>query len=323
MYKVSDEEIDIQLKMLQKNLTRHVPVAENRPAVDGDFVLVTYEGFKDGEPFDETKKTENFTMKIGAETIHEAIDKGLMGMDPGEEKKIPVRFPDDHANSKLKGLDIEFQVTLNEIRKEEIPEIDDEMAKKLGPFETLEDLKNKIIKNLTQGYEKRTEQEMNEQIFKALIGKTEFEVPDTMVEYELQSILTDAERSFAYHNTSMEDLGMTREGLSEKYRDTAVKQVRRYLILDKIIQQEGLELADEDLEKGYEEMAENYNQSIDNIKEFYKQNPDKVDVFKHVLLEKQAIKLIIESSTIEEVEPKAEGETQNAEDTEGAESEKK
>ncbi|MGD8242129.1 MAG: trigger factor, partial [Desulfobacterales bacterium] len=98
----------------------------------------------------------------------------------------------------------------------------------------------------------------------------------------------------------------TKEALEEKYRDTAVKQVKRHLLLGQIIDQEGMELSDEDLEKGYQEMADSFNQPVDMIKQFYAQYPDRVDVFKHTLLEKQAINLIIEKSSIEEVEPELE-----------------
>lgn len=118
--------------------------------------------------------------------------------------------------------------------------------------------------------------------------------------------MAEAQQSFSYHNTSMEELGLTKEALEEKYRDTAVKQVKRHLLLGQIIDQEGMELSDEDLEKGYQEMADSFNQPVDMIKQFYAQYPDRVDVFKHTLLEKQAINLIIEKSSIEEVEPELE-----------------
>jgi trigger factor len=104
----------------------------------------------------------------------------------------------------------------------------------------------------------------------------------------------------------MEELGLNDEGLREKYRETALNQVRRHMILAKIIDQEALEVSDEALEAGYQEMADSFNQPVDVIKQFYAQNPERIDVFKHALLEKQAIKLIIDKSSIEEVEPELE-----------------
>ena len=303
LYRVTDQEMDAQVAMLQKNLAQQKPITEDRAAQKDDFVLVDYEGFKDGKPFAETQKTENFTMKIGTGHIIKTFDEQLIGMKPGDKKEIKVNFPEDYFNDKLANLEINFQVTLHEIREEVLPEIDDEFAKRLGQYETFDDLKNAITDNLDQGYAKRVEQEMNEQIFEALIAKSEFEVPDSMVDYELEGIIEEAERSFAYHNKSMEDLGLSKEILSEKYRDTAEKKVKRHLILGKIIEQEDMTLTDQELEDGYKEMSQSFNQPLEDIKNYYKQNEDKIEFFKHALLEKNAVKLIIKSSTIEEVEP--------------------
>ena len=306
LYKAGDEEVDVQIQMMQKNLAKREPIDEQRPAQNGDFVQVDYEGFKDEKPFEETKKTENFVIKLGDAHIADDFDKGVVGMNPGDEKEITVSFPDDYFNKKLAGHTVDFKVKLNEIRKEVLPDIDDEMAKQLGPFTTLDEVRDKIRENLTQGYDKRIEQELNEQIFSQILETTEFEVPDVMVEYELNSIIADAERSFSYHNKTFEEAGISRESLAEKYRDTAEKQVRRQLILGKIIQQEKMELADEDLEKGFEEMAATYDQPVDVIKGFYGNSGDKLELFKHALLEKQAIKLIMERNEIESVEPEKE-----------------
>jgi trigger factor len=118
--------------------------------------------------------------------------------------------------------------------------------------------------------------------------------------------VAEAKQKFAYHNTSMEELGLDDEKLNTSYRETALNQVRRHMILGKIISQESLSISDEELEKGYQEMADSFNQPVDVIKQFYAQNPERIDVFKHALLEKQAIKLIMDKSSIEEVEPELE-----------------
>jgi trigger factor len=303
LYQASDEEVEVQIQMMQKNLAKREPIDEERPARADDFVQVDYEGFKDGKPFEETKKTENFVIKLGDGHISEDFDKGVIGMNPGEEKEVTASFPDDYFNKKLAGHTVDFKVKLNEIRKEVLPEIDDEMAKQLGPFTTLDEVREKIRENLTQGYDKRIEQELNEQIFSQILEKVEFEVPDVMVDYELNGIIADAERSFSYHNKTFEEAGISRESLAEKYRGTAEKQVRRQLILGQIIQQEKMELAEEDLEKGFEEMAASYNQPVDVVKGIYGNSGDKLELFKHALLEKQAIKLIMERNEIESVEP--------------------
>ncbi|MFO7642916.1 MAG: trigger factor [Desulfosarcina sp.] len=303
LYKASDEEVAIHLQMMQKNLAKREPLADKRPAQDGDFVQLDYEGFKDGEPFEETKKTENFVIKLGDAHIAEAFDKSVVGMSPGEEKEFRVSFAEDYFNKKLAGHQVDFKVKLNEIRQEILPEIDDELAKQVGPFTTLEEVRNQIRENLTQGYDKRAEQELNEQIFSQILEKTEFEVPDIMVEFELKNIIADAERSFSYHNKTFEEAGISRESLAQKYRQTAEDQVRRQLILEKIIQQEKMELTEKDLEAGFAAVAATYNQPLEMIKGLYQNDDARLAIFKHALLEKQAIELIMQSNEIASVEP--------------------
>lgn len=303
LYKVTEEEVNSQLKMLQKNVARLETIEEERAVQEGDAAVIDYEGFKDGEPYEKTQKTQNFTLKVGVGIIAKDFDQQIIGMMPGETKEFNVKFVDDHVNKDLAGLDITFKVLLKEIKKEVFPEIDDAMAKKFGQFETLDELKKEIIKNLEQGYEKRTEHELNEQIYNALIADKNFELPEIMVDYELQGIIDETERSFAASNISMEQLGMTKESLSEKYRETAEKQVRRHLILEKIIDQEKMSISEEELEEGFKDISLQFNQPVEQIKAYYKENPDKINFFEHTLLEKKAIKLIIDSSNIENVEP--------------------
>jgi trigger factor len=303
LYRVMDEEIDAQLKMLQKNLAKQNPIAEDRGVQENDFVLIDYEGFKDGKPFTETQKTENHTMKIGEGHILKEFDDQLMGMKIGDTREIKVKFPEDYQNNKLANQEITFQVTLNGIREEVLPDIDDEFAKNFGQYETLDNLKDAITKNLDEGYTKKAEQEINEQIFKSLISKTKFELPDSMVDYELESIIEEVERTLAYHNKSMEEQGLSREILLERHRELAEKKVRRHLILNKIVEQENMTLSDEELETAFNEMAQGFKQPVEEIKKYYTQDKDNLELFKQTLLEKQAIELIIKNSTIEEVEP--------------------
>jgi trigger factor len=301
LYKPSEEEVEMELEMLRKKLAKADTIEDQRPVQDGDYVLIDYEGFKDGRPFKETQKTENFTMKVGDAYISDQFDHALIGMHPGEEKSISVAFPEDYFNQKLKGESVSFKVYLNEIQQLNLPPIDDEMAKKLGPFDSLDALKKQILKNISDGYERRTEQELNEQIYTQLLEKIDFEVPESLVEKELNHTVEDTKRSLEYANKSMEEEGLTREGLFEKYRDIAVSQVKRQLLLAKLIRQEKLELSDEEYENALLDMAVVYQQPVEHFKHYYQQNPDKIDVFKHALLEKKVIKLIMDSNRIEEV----------------------
>jgi trigger factor len=301
-YQASEEEIDRQIEMLKKHLAEYRKVEEDRPAAQDDYVVIDYEGFKDGEPFEETEKTENQNLKIGQAMITEDFDQAVIGMKPGETKEFTISFPQDHNNPNLAGLEITYRVLLKEIREEVLPEADDEMAKQLGEFETMEQLREEIRKNLQEGYDKRANQELQEQIFEKLLTE-EFEVPEVLVEHEIDNIIKDAEQQFARNGISMDQLGLTREQMAEQYRGLAEKQVRRHLLLSKIIEQENLEVADEELEAEYQRFSEATGQPVDVIRSYYKQSPEQLDAFKHALLEKKAIDLIVNHATIEMVSP--------------------
>ncbi len=301
-YQADDSEIDIQIDMLRKHLAEYHPIQEDRAVVDGDYVVIDYEGLKDGQPFEETEKTENYSLKIGEKVISEDFDKQLIGMKPNERKEFTIHFPEDYHNENLAGLDITFQVALKEIREEVLPEVDDEMAKKFGDYNDINELREEIRKNLQQGYDRRANQELNEQIFEKLLTD-DFEVPETLVEHEIDGIIQDAEYQFAQNSISMEQLGLSRDKMAEQYRDLAEKQARRHLLLNKIVEQEALEVTAEEMESEYSRFSQTTGQPIETIKAYYKQNPDKLEGFKYALLEKKAIDLIIENATIETVKP--------------------
>jgi trigger factor len=302
-YAVSDAELDMQLKMVRKNLAQRKKIDDDRPAKTGDIVVIDYEGFKDGKTFEQTERTENFITQIGEGQVVKDLDDGLVGMKVGEQKEIDVAFPDDYFSKGLAGQKLLFKVKLNEIREEILPELNDALAKEVSEeFENLDQLKAKIRENLRGGYEKRAEQELNEQVFQHLLAKTAFEVPDTLIDAEIEHIVRDAEEKFAHNNRKFEDVGLSREKLVETYRPTAEKQVRRYLILDKLISQERLGLTDAELEQGFQDMARAYRQPVEHLKGYYQQNQEGLSFFKHALLEKKALKIIIERSAIEEVD---------------------
>jgi trigger factor len=249
-------------------------------------------------------------MKIGSSSISKDFDDQVRDMKPGDEKSFDITFPEDYRNPNLAGLTITFTAALKEIREEVLPELNDDFASKFGDIATLDALKAQIVKNLEQGYEKRVEQELNEQVFKALIEKKEFELPDQMVEYELEGIIDEAERSFQMYNMTLEQIGKTRDDLKEQYRETAEKQVRRHILLSNLIKQEKLELTDEELEQGFEDVAKSSGGSVEDVKKQFEQNQNYIDNFKHVLLEKKMIKLIIDEGNVEEKEPAQEKETE-------------
>jgi len=299
---IDDVEVETQLKMLQKRNAQLRSVDEDRPVRDKDVVIIDYEGFKDGKPLEPTRKTENFQVEIGSGRILEDFDKQLVGMEPDSTKELQVRFPDDYYNKDLAGLEVTFKVTLKEIKEEVLPELDDEFAKDLGEYETLDELKEAIRKDLEQRYKAESRRQLRQDIIDKLIEQSDFELPEVLVKGELAGVVRDAQSLMAQRGMSLEQSGQTEEELSEKYLPMAERKVREYLLIEKVIDQEEITLTDEVLDGAYKEFAESLNQPVDIIKEFHGSSKEALDVFKQRTLEKQAIKHIIDMCDVERIE---------------------
>jgi len=204
-------------------------------------------------------------MGIGQDSsLPKEFSEKLIGTIPVQDLEIEVPYPEDYHDENLKGKTIVYKVKLKEIQEEVLPEINDDLVKDLGKFETLDDVRGSIRENLDKGYAQRIKHELSEQVFKNLLEKYEFEVPEAMIEGELNGITMEAEQAYAANNTTLEDAGLSKDILRTQYRDVAEKQARRHLILDKVITQTELELSDEELEKSFEEMAVGMNAPVDS-----------------------------------------------------------
>ncbi len=304
-YEISEAEVESQIAMIQKTMAKKETVKEERPVKETDFVLIDYEGFLNEEAFDKTPKVENYLMGIGQGVLPKEFSEKLIGVIPVQDLEIEVVYADDYHDESLKGKTINYKVTLKEIQEEILPEINDDMVKGLGKFETLDDVRDSIKDNLGKGYEQRIKHELSEQIFQQLLEKCEFEVPEAMIEAELNGITMEAEQAYSANNTTLEAAGLSKEKLREQYRDVAEKQARRHLILGKIIAQVDLDLTDEELDKSFEEMAMGMNAPVDSVKNYFNNDPKQLEYYKHTQLEKKAVDLIIEKGSITEVEPDA------------------
>lgn len=312
-YEVSESEIDGQIYMIQKTMSKKETVKEERPVREKDYALINYEGFFEGQPYDKTPKIENYVMAIGNNTMPKEFSEKLIGTIPPQELEIEVPYADDYFDENLAGKTITYKVKLIEIQEEILPEANDDLVKDLGNFKTLEEVKDSIRDNLGKGYERRIQHEMSEQIFTHLLEKYQFEVPDAMVEAELQGIIAEAEQAYAQNNMTLESVGLSRDTMKTEYKEVAEKQARRHLILDKIISQEKLELTEEEMEKSFEQMALGMNASVDAVKNYFKMDTNQLEFYKHTQLEKKAVSLIIDKGIVTEVEPDAlEDSTQDA-----------
>ncbi len=303
MYCVEESDIDTQIHILQKSLATKEIVSDGRAVTEDDYVCIDYQGYLDGKPYEHTPLRENYVMGIGRGLLPAEISEKLLGLAPVQTVEVPVDYDADHHDENLKGKSIVYHVTLKEIQEEVLPPLDDELAKKSGTFQTLDEMKSAIRENLERNCNQRMQNELNNQIFVHLLEKYAFEVPQTMVEAELGAIIAETEQMCMQNNISLEDMGFTKESLKEKYRGVAEKQARRHVILDQIIVQEELDLSKEEMEEGLERMAKEMNLGVDAVKNYFSMAPQQLDYYIHGELENKAMELIISKANVTEVSP--------------------
>lgn len=305
VYRIPNEMIARQLEAQQRFQADKKPLEEKRPLQSGDLALVDYEGFKDGEAFAGTPRSAGATLRVGAGQILPDFDHQLLGMQAGETREITITFPDEYGKLELAGQQITFQVTLHDILEEILPPIDDAFAKKLGNYESLEALKKSIADDLQARYTQRSQQELHEEVFETLLARTDFEVPEVLIKIEQDNIVRDFVRFFEMQNVSMEERGLNPDQFGGKYRDVAEKQARRHLILDKLAHQENLTVPDDMLEQEYVKISHSNQSSLEDIKTFFSNNPEKLAGLKQTLLENEALQRVINAGKIDKVESDA------------------
>ena len=267
-YNVTDADIEEEIKKAQERASRLVPV-EDRPAEDGDTVLIDYSGSVDGVQF-EGGTAEKQTLVLGSHSFIPGFEEGVVGMKTGEEKDLKVKFPEDYHAENLKGKDAVFHVKLHEIKKKEVPEFNDEFVKDVSEFDTVDAYRADIKKRLEEQNARRATQEMENALVDLILEKTPVSIPDCMIQSQIDSMVQEFEYRLMYQGLKLDDYlkytGMKLEDLRKSYEDQAKKSVKTRLIFEAIIKQEKIEATEEDKQKKFAEMAEAAKKEVEEFK---------------------------------------------------------
>jgi trigger factor len=266
-----DEEVGERLKNLQ-NLHAHLKtISDQRPIQTGDYVIIDYDASMDGKPLEEGKAID-FAVEVGSGRFIPALEEKLIGLRAEEEKEIEVSFPEDYGFSKWAGKTILFHVKIKEIKEKVLPLLDDEFAKDLGDYSSLEDLKAQLKKEMEREKELALEQKLKDQMVDQLLQATPFEVPESLEEEQVKALVSDIKLKLSTQGLDLEKIGLTEEKLQEDYREAAKKQVRTFLILEKIASHEGMTVSDEEVEERLKVISERAHQKFDVVKRYYEKN---------------------------------------------------
>lgn len=317
---VADEELDAELKKIQDRNSRMVTV-EDRPAANDDIVDIDFEGFMDGKAF-EGGKAENYTLTLGAGQFIPGFEEQIVGKNSGDEFDVNVTFPEDYQAEDLKGKPAVFKVKLHEIKMKELPELDDDFAKDVSDFDTLDEYKADMKKHLGEQKAEAVQDDVDNQLIDALVEALQGEIPQAMYENKVN----DDIRDFSYRlqnqgldiQSYMKYTGMDAAKLRDAFMPQAERQVKIRLALEKIAELEKLAVSDEDIENEYKKMAENYQMEADKVKAVV----NKEDLAKDIAVEK-AIEFVRSNAEVTDAAPETTAEdSKEAETTEKKEAKK-
>lgn len=297
-YNVKDEDVDNALKRLQERNSRMVNV-EDRAAENGDTVVIDYSGSTGGVKF-AGGTAEKQNLELGSNSFIPGFEEQIVGMKIGEERDINVKFPEDYHAEDLKGKDAVFHIKLHEIKKKELPEITDEFIKDADGAESVEAFKAETRKRMQEANDKRAERELEDKIVKAVTEKAETEIPDALVEHQIDNMVQEMEYRLMYQGLRLEDYlkyaKMSMEEYRKGYAEQAKELVKQQLVIEKIIAEEKIEASDEEVENKIRENAEAQNKSVEDYK---KENAGRMDYVKNEIVIGKLFDFLKSANTIE------------------------
>lgn len=295
-YNVTDHDIEHELGHMQEKNSRLVSI-DDRPVENGDITVIDFEGSVDGVPFD-GGKAEGHELEIGSGAFIPGFEDQIIGMKIDEEKDINVKFPEEYFSKDLAGKDAVFKVKLHEIKKKELPELDDEFAKDVSEFDTLKELKDSIKEKLETQNNERAKYETQDAVIKAVSENTKLDIPSGMIELEIDNMLKDIETRLSYQGLKLEQyfkmMGKTEEEVRKEYEPQAIEGIKSRLTLEAIIKKEKIEATDEEIDAKIKEMAENYGKKEEEIKD----NENIRNYIKQGIESEKAIDFLVENAKI-------------------------
>ena len=267
---VTDEEIEAELKKVQEQNAREITV--DRPAENGDTVVIDFEGSVDGEVF-EGGTAENHPLVLGSGSFIPGFEDQLVGAAADSDVEVNVTFPEDYQAKELAGKAAVFKVKVHEIKKKELPEINDEFAQDVSEFDTLDEYKEDVKKGIAEQKEKAVRQEKQEKIIRQIVENAEMDIPDPMVVTQTRQMMDQFAQQMQSNGLSMAQYyqftGLTPDGLLEQMKPQAQKNIENRLVLEAIAAAEGITASEEEVEKEFANIAERYGLTVDKVKEIF------------------------------------------------------
>ena len=294
--RVTQKEVDAKIQEEAEKNARTVTV-EDRPVQDGDEVILDFEGFVDGTPF-EGGKGENYPLTIGSNSFIPGFEEQLIGAETEKEVEVNVTFPEDYHAEDLKGKEAVFKCTVHEIKAKELPEIDDEFAAEVSEFDTLEEYKADVKAKLKEEKAKEGKTKKEDQAVEQAVKNASMDIPKAMIETQVRQMADDFAQRIQSQGISLEQYfqftGMTAEKMMEELRPQAIKRIETRLVLEAISKAENIEISDEKIDEELAKMAETYKMEVDKLKEFMGENEK--NQMKEDMAVQEAVTFLVENA---------------------------
>lgn len=295
-YNVTDKDVEHELEHIAEHNARLVAV-EDRPAEKGDTVVIDFEGFVDGKAF-EGGKAENHELEIGSGKFIPGFEDQIVGMKIDEDRDIKVTFPEEYPAKELEGKEATFKIKLHEIKKKELPEINDEFAKDASEFDTLEDWKKSIREKQEKANESKAKFEMEDAAIETVCKNAKVDIPSGMIETQLDNMEKDISSRLNYQGMNLDQylqmIGKTKKEFRDENKEQAEKQVKTSLVLEAIMKDAKVEVTEEEIDAKIKEMAEMYGQKEEEVK----QNPELRKYVEESLKSEKTIHYIVDNAKI-------------------------
>lgn len=299
--KVMAADVNAEIDKVREQNSRMITV-ENRGIKKDDTAVIDFEGFVDGEPF-QGGKGENYSLVIGSHSFIDTFEDQLVGKKAGEEVDVNVTFPEEYHEASLKGKPALFKVTVKEIKKKELPKLDDEFASEVSEFETLKEYKASVKKNLTERRKEEAKREKENEVVEKVVENITVELPEPMVDEQTQQMIQEFAGRLSSQGLSfdqyMQMTGMTVDALMGQMKPEAEKRIRTRLALEAIVDAEKIKATAKDIDKEIENMANMYQMEVDKIKEMIG-DAEKEQIGKDLAVQK-AVDFVVKNAV--EVEP--------------------
>lgn len=264
---VTDDDVKNELNRIVERNARLVTI-EDRPVQSGDIAVIDFEGFIDGEAF-EGGKGENYNLVIGSGQFIPGFEDQLIGAKTGDDVEVNVTFPEDYASKELAGKPAVFKVKVNEIKFKELPVVDDEFAKDVSEFDTLDEYKADLRKKLVEAAEHRAKHETEEKVISKVVENAVVDIPEVMVEKQINNLIYDIDLRLRYQGMDLKSYleyqGMDEKAFREQFSERAEQEVKTQLVIEKIKEVENIDASEEEMDEEIKKLAESYKEKPEDF----------------------------------------------------------